>query len=201
MPYSYSALEPYIDEETVRLHHDKHLKTYVDKLNEILEEYPAYHSWTLDTILTNLYSMPENIRQKVRNNAGGVYNHNLVKIDNEYIPIKPYKKSNKRLEIQDAIEYNFGTVSNFYEAFKKSALDNFGSGYTWLVLDKNSKLKIVNTKNQDTVLELNLYPLLLIDVWEHAYYLKYNNLRSKYIDAFFYIINWNIVNEKYINFL
>lgn len=196
LQYPYSALEPYIDENTMMLHHDRHLKNYVDSLNAILKDYPEYHNFSLYTILTNLYSIDEKIRQKVKNNAGGVFNHNLY-----FDIISPYVKTNRRLEIQDAIISDFSSVNNFFETFKKNALDNFGSGYTNLVLDKNKKLKIINTKNQDAAIQLNLYPILLIDTWEHAYYLKYNNLRKEYIDAFFKLINWEKVNELYLSYL
>lgn len=196
LEYPYSALEPYIDEKTMMLHHDRHLKTYVDNLNQILKDYPMYHKFDLVTILKNLYSLDEKIRSKVKDNAGGVYNHNLY-----FDLISPYKKEDRRLEIEDAIIKDFSSVNNFFEQFKKSALDNFGSGYTFLVLDKNKILRIVNTKNQDTVLELNLCPILLIDVWEHAYYLKYNNLRGEYIDNFLKVVNWKKVNDLYLECL
>ncbi len=196
LTYPYSALEPHIDEKTMILHHDKHLKTYVDNLNDVLKDYPQYHNFDLETILRNLYSIDPKIREKVRNNAGGVYNHNLY-----FKLIEPYNKEDKRLEIEDAIIENFSSVNNFFEIFKKNAKNNFGSGYTFLVLDKNKMLKIVNTKNQDTVLEMNLCPLLLIDVWEHAYYLKYNNLRDEYIDNFLKVVNWKNVNERYLECL
>lgn len=192
LPYAYNAIEPYIDEETMKLHHDKHLQTYVDNLNKALEDYKEYHNWNLEKILFNIYSLPEEIQMVVRNNAGGVYNHNL------YFKILGGGKDTGMLS--KSIANEFGSIDEFYKRFKEAALSVFGSGYAWLVIDRNGKLRIVKTKNQDSVLEMNLYPILLCDVWEHAYYLKYNNRRGEYVDNFLNAVNWKNVEELYLNF-
>lgn len=196
LPYEYNALEPHIDEATMKLHHDKHLKTYVDNLNDAISSYPEFHNWYLETFLCNLYSLPIDLRTKVRNNAGGVYNHNLFfsLLNSPNINSIPFGN------LAEKIDKDFGSYENFKEQFKESALKQFGSGYTWLVIDRNKNLKIINTSNQNTPLELNLYPVLLIDVWEHAYYLKYNNRRNEYIDNFFSIINFQKAEELYNRF-
>lgn len=196
LPYEYNALEPHIDEATMKLHHDNHLKTYVDNLNDAISSYPEFHNWYLETFLCNLYSLPIDLRTKVRNNAGGVYNHNLFfsLLNSPNINSIPFGN------LAEKIDKDFGSYENFKEQFKESALKQFGSGYTWLVIDRNKNLKIINTSNQNTPLELNLYPVLLIDVWEHAYYLKYNNRRNEYINNFFSIINFQKAEELYNRF-
>lgn len=194
LPYNYDALEPYIDEETVRIHYNKHLKTYVDKLNETLETYTMYHNFSLETLLCNLDKLPRKIRESVRNNGGGVFNHNI------YFSILERKGSKKPIgNIEKAIQKEFNTYEQLVEKLRNEANNLFGSGYAWLAMDNNKRLKVVTTRNQDTVLAINLYPILLIDVWEHAYYLKYQNRRARYTDNFFNIINWEKVEENYNN--
>ena len=193
LEYEYNSLEPFIDEKTMRLHHDKHLETYITNLNNILEKYPMYHDWYLPTFLCNLASLPPDIQNGVRNNAGGVYNHNLY----FYLMINDATKNTPSPFMIDMISRDFENFDNFKELFKKSALNNFGSGYTWLTINRSGRLQIINTSNQNSTLELNLYPILLIDTWEHAYYLKYNNRRFEYIDNFFNIINWVNVEELF----
>lgn len=192
LPYAYNALEPYIDEETMKLHHDKHLQTYIDNLNKALENHKEYHNWNLEKILFNIYSLPEEIQTAVRNNAGGVYNHDL------YFKILGGGKDTGMLS--KSIINEFGSIDEFYKMFKDAAISVFGSGYAWLVIDRNGKFRIIKTKNQDCVLEMNLYPILLCDVWEHAYYLKYNNRRSEYVDNFLKAVNWKGVEDLYLNF-
>lgn len=199
LKFEYNALEPYIDEKTMELHHDKHLKTYIDNLNNILKDYTEFHSWYLPTIICNIHSLPENIQTKKKNNAGGVYNHNLFfsLLTNDNSKNKPSSF------MESIIEKDIGSYDLFKEKFKESALQVFGSGYAWLVINRNGKLQIITTKNQDCPLSMNLYPILLIDVWEHAYYLKYNNRRAEYIDNFFNVIDWseveNLYNRYFIN--
>lgn len=194
LEYPYNSLEPYITEEIMYYHHDKHLKTYIDNLNNILQNYPIYQKLTLKQILTNLYSFPEEIREKIKNNAGGVYNHNLYfKIINPYFVSK--NEDNKLLT---KINEEYKTLDNFLDIFKNMAKSVFGSGYTFLVLDKFNNLKLINRANQNTPLVNNLKPILLIDVWEHAYYLKYKNLRDEYINNFVKLINFDIANEEYL---
>ncbi len=200
LPYAYNALEPQIDEKTMKLHHDKHLGKYVENLNNILSNNTIYQSYTLEELICNISLMPCNIRQDIRNNAGGVYNHNLYfKI---MAPNKENSKPSSKLKILERITMEFGSFENFSKQFKECATKLFGSGYTWLVICKNErKLKIINTSNQDCVIEKGYFPLFLIDVWEHAYYLKYNNRRNEYIDNFMQIINFEYVNKRYCDFL
>jgi superoxide dismutase, Fe-Mn family len=192
LPYEYDALEPYIDTETMELHHNKHLKTYVDHLNAALKEYPQYHCWSLEELIRNSDRLPGSICTAVKNNAGGVYNHNF------YFNIMGNQNNEPTGTILSRILSCFGTFENFKADFKQAALDRFGSGYAWLACDRAGRLKIVSTANQDTVLPACLHPILLMDVWEHAYYLKYKNRRTDYIDNWFHVIDWKKV-ETHLN--
>ncbi len=194
--YPYDALEPYIDERTVTIHHNGHLQTYVNNLNNTLEPYEKYHSWPLEKLIIFNKLLPKKIQTPVKNNAGGVYNHNLY-----FSIMSPVSDKTQAVRLINDIEKQFGSYDEFRDKFKKSALDVFGSGYAWLAMDRNGHLKIVNTANQDTVLTLNLCPIFLIDVWEHAYYLKYQNKRINYIDNWFNIINWEMAEKNYLNCL
>lgn len=197
LPYSYDAMEPYIDKETMILHHDKHFKNYADSLNRALASYPKYYDWTLEKLLQSLIFLPKEIRDSVRNNGGGVFNHNLY-----FEGLKNMGSKNMPIgSLASKINEQYINFNNFYNIFKKKALDVFGSGYAWLVLDKNNNLDIIGTFNQDTVLDLNLCPIILIDVWEHAYYLKYHNRREEYIDNYRNIINWDKAEERFIKCL
>lgn len=189
LPYHCHALTPCISARTLFFHHNKHLQAYVDNLNKALASYPAYHQWNLEKLLTNLDGLPDEIRTAVHNNAGGVYNHQLyfdsmTGCRNEPCPIM--KKA-----IQDA----FGSCEEWKKQMKEAAVSQFGSGWAWLVTDGFGALKIVKTSNQDT--PLPLHPLLLVDVWEHAYYLQYQNRRPEYADNWFCLINWKKVAERY----
>src|SRR5690554_4103532 len=192
LPYDYDALEPYIDTETMHLHHDKHHQAYVNNLNSALENHPELHNKTLEDLLRNLNSLPNDIQTKVRNNGGGVFNHNLF--FDLMTPNSPKKPVGK---IAEAIDAKFGSFEKFKETFKKAAMDRFGSGWAWLVADKNNELMVVSTPNQDVPLQLEVKPLLLIDVWEHAYYLNYQNRRADYVENFFNIIDWEKVNKLF----
>ncbi|MCL1901191.1 MAG: superoxide dismutase [Firmicutes bacterium] len=185
LPYAYNALEPYIDEKTMRLHHDKHLGTYVNNLNDALKDYKELHNWTLEQLLYYSDRVPEKIRTAVLHNGGGVYNHNLFFANMS--PEKP--QSNAAGNLMRAIDQSFGGFDNFKTEFKNMALSVFGSGYTWLVLNDKCKLQILNTANQETVLPQNACPVMLIDVWEHAYYIKNYNVRANYIDNWFNVVN------------
>lgn len=191
LPYEYNALEPYIDEETVRLHHDKHLKAYIDNLNKFLEPYPQFHNWSLEKLIKNNHMLPQNIQIDVKNNAGGVYNHVFYFYQLGGKDGKPVGK------LALAINKYFGTYENFKEQLKTTAVSQFGSGYGWLAINKCGKLVIEKTANQDTVLTKGLLPLMLIDVWEHAYYLKYQYRRAEYAENIFKVIDWNVVNQLY----
>lgn len=192
LPYSYNALEPHIDAQTVEIHHNRHLKTYVDNLNAALKPYPQYQNMSLEQLLLNVDKLPSQISTAVKNNAGGVYNHNM------YFYTLGSAGSQPHGNVLNAINRDFGSYNNFKKEIKQSGLDRFGSGWAWLVLNPNGKLQIISTPNQDTPLPANMCPVLLVDVWEHAYYLKYKNLRADYLDNWFPIINWNMV-EKYYN--
>ncbi len=194
LPYAYDALEPYIDTKTMHLHHDRHLQTYVDNLNSALKDYPELHSWSLEQLIYNADRLPASIRQSVINNGGGVYNHIFY--------FNGMSNSETRSQagiLYNAIVRDFGSVEKFYDAFKKQALSVFGSGYAWLVVDQNGKLKIVTSANQDTPIAQNLCPVAGIDVWEHAYYLKHYNERAAYIDDWFNVVNWERSGELYKN--
>ncbi|MGV8163065.1 MAG: superoxide dismutase [Candidatus Nanoarchaeia archaeon] len=193
LPYAYNALEPYMDEATVKLHHDKHHQTYVDNLNLALDKHPELFKFKVEDLLKELNSIHEDIRLQVRNHGGGVWNHNLF-----WDILKKDVKVPK--EIAAAINKEFGGMDKFKEEFKKAALGQFGSGWAWLILN-NGKLEIVKTSNQDTPISEGKTPILTIDVWEHSYYLLYQNRRAEYVDKFFNIINWEEVNRRYLDAL
>ena len=195
LPYSYNSMEPYIDEKTMWLHHNRHLQTYIDNLNSTLEKYPQFQNWTLEELIMNVPSLPEEIKASVKNNAGGVYNHRFY-FSNLSNPASPQPFGT----LCEAIEKEFCSYRAFQDQFKASALSVFGSGYAWLVVNAAGKLCITTTANQDTPLPLGLLPVLNIDVWEHAYYLKHYNLRADYIDDWFHVINWNNANRNYMRY-
>ena len=194
LPYAYDALEPYIDTKTMHLHHDRHLQTYVDNLNSALKSYPEMHNWSLEQLIYNVDRLPSAIRQAVRNNGGGVYNHIFY-----FNGMSNAETRSNAGSLYNAIMRDFGSIEAFYEEFKKQALSVFGSGYAWLVADRNGKLKIVTSANQDTPIAQNLCPVVGIDVWEHAYYLKHYNERAAYIDDWFHVANWERAGELYKN--
>lgn len=186
LSYSYDALEPHIDAKTMEIHHSKHHQTYIDKLNDALEKHPEIADKSLIDLLSDLDSVPEDIRTTVRNNGGGHYNHSLFWT---YLTPDSKKPDN---EVAAAIDKAFGSFDDFKKEFKEAATSRFGSGWAWLIVDKDNNLKIVSTPNQDTPLA-DGRPILGLDVWEHAYYLNYQNKRPDYIDAFFNVINWETV--------
>ncbi|MPQ44550.1 superoxide dismutase [Clostridium tarantellae] len=196
LEYDYNALEPYIDEETVRFHHDKHQQTYTDNLNKALLNYPAAYDFTLPEILMNLDRIPEDVVEAVINNAGGVFNHQFYWESLASSQCDCTKEP--KIVLKEALIKAFGSLDNFKVKFKNAALGQFGSGWAWLVLDKNKELKIISTANQNCPLSNGEFPLLTVDVWEHAYYLKYQNRRADYLDNFFNIINWNKVEERFL---
>lgn len=190
LPYDYNALEPYIDEQTMQIHHQKHHQGYVDKLNAALDNYPELQEKKPEELISNLSAIPEDIRIVVRNNGGGHVNHSF------FWPLLK-KDVTCEGEIKAAIEKSFGSFDEFKTVFSEAAKNQFGSGWAWLVLDENGKLAVTSTPNQDNPLSENKKPILGIDVWEHAYYLKYQNKRPDYIENFFQVIDWNKVNEHY----
>lgn len=189
LPYAYDALEPFFDARTMEIHHTKHHQTYVDKLNAALEGHPVFADRSTEKLLCSLDEVPENIRTAVRNHGGGHANHSFF---------WPILKKNVPASgpACDAITRQFGSFAAFKEKFSSSAALHFGSGWAWLVRE-GSGLAIVTTTNQDSPLSLGKKPILGLDVWEHAYYLKYQNRRPEYIEAFFNVINWEKVNEHF----
>jgi len=187
LPYDYNSLEPFIDEETMRIHHTKHHQTYVDKLNAALNGHQEFEALSVDELLKNPDKVPEEIRTAVRNHGGGHSNHSFF---------WPLLKKNISFggAIGEGIIKQFGSFEKFRDDFSNRAAILFGSGWTWLTID-NGKLEIITTSNQDSPLSLGKTPILGLDVWEHAYYLKYQNRRPDYIKAFFEVINWEKVNE------
>lgn len=192
LPYDYNALEPYIDTKTMEVHHDKHHAGYTSKLNAALENNPEFFKKSIIEILTDLDAVPESIRTAVRNNGGGYYHHNIWW--EQFGPAKGGKPSGA---LADAINKKFGSFEEFQAEFKKSALAVFGSGWAWLVKDKNGNLSLVGTPNQDSPATLGFEPILCIDVWEHSYYLKYQNRRDEYIDNFWHVIDWEVVSKRF----
>ena len=190
LPYGYNALEPYIDEQTMMVHHDKHHQTYADKFNASLEGHSDLKNKSAEEIIQHLNAVPEAIRTAVRNFGGGFINHNF------FWPIMKNDSQQPDGEIAYAIVSKFGSFEEFKELFSNSAAGLFGSGWTWLVFN-GKELEVLNLPNQDSPLALGKIPLLAIDVWEHAYYLKYMNRRADYISAFMNVINWERVNELY----
>ncbi|MGY3765860.1 superoxide dismutase [Vagococcus vulneris] len=191
LPYAYDALEPYIDELTMKLHHDKHHNTYVTNLNAAIEKHPELGEKSIDELVADLNNVPEDIRTAVRNNGGGHANHSFF-----WEVMAPNAGGEPTGAIKGAIESAFGNYDTFKKEFKAAALSRFGSGWAWLV-DNNGQLEIVSTANQDSPLTDGKTPLIGIDVWEHAYYKKYSNVRPDYVDAFFNVINWEQVNKNY----
>ena len=190
--YKYDALEPYIDEETMTIHHSKHHATYVSNLNAALENYPELQNKSLEELISSLDSVPEVVRTAVRNNGGGHLNHSFFW---KLLKLNPDGKPTGALAT--AIDKELGGYDSFKEAFSKAATTRFGSGWAWLVVDKDGKLKITSTANQDSPVSEGLKPILTLDVWEHAYYLKYQNRRADYALNFFNVVDWDQVNKLY----
>ena len=190
LPYAYDALEPYIDTETMTIHHDKHHATYVANVNAALEKHPEIGE-DLEALLADVDSIPADIRQAVINNGGGHLNHAL------FWELLSPEKQEPTAQVLAAIEDAFGSFDEFKAVFTQAATTRFGSGWAWLVVNENGKLEVLSTANQDTPISQGKAPILALDVWEHAYYLKYRNVRPDYIKAFFDVINWEKVAELY----
>lgn len=192
LPYAYNALEPYIDEKTMRLHHDRHLQTYIDNLNKLMDENPALQQFSLEELLTRWCRLPQHLQIPVRNNAGGVFNHRFY-----FNSMKEPGAPCEAPRLFDEMSLQFKSPEDFKSQFKEAALSVFGSGYAWLV-SHGGRLKIITTATQNTP-PLNSMTLLLnIDVWEHAYYLKHYNMRAAYIDDWFHLINWEAVEGRFL---
>lgn len=194
LPYDYEALEPVIDAETMRLHHTKHHQTYVDKLNTALENYPDLQSLSVDDLLTQIDTLPTDLQLIVKNHGGGHANHSL------WWQIISPTGGDKNLRIDSPLEQalisSFGSLESFKKVFSEKALSVFGSGWAWLIKE-GDQLIVMTTPNQESPLMQGKYPLLGLDVWEHAYYLKYQNRRPEYIEAFWQVVNWSEVSRRY----
>jgi len=192
LPYAFDALEPFIDARTMEIHHDKHHQAYVTNLNQAVAAHPELGKQAVEELVKNLSTLPEDIRTAVRNNGGGHANHSLF-----WKTLAKNKGAAPGGEPGKAIEHKFGSYAAFRDQFTKAALGVFGSGWAWLSLDANRQLLIEPTPNQDSVLTTGHQPVFGIDVWEHAYYLKYQNKRPDYIAAFYNVIDWDAVSERY----
>lgn len=193
LPYSYDALEPHIDALTVEIHHDRHQATYLNNLNKALEGHEEVAKGkSIADLLSNLNDVPESIRTAVKNHGGGVYNHTLY-----WNTLGPNSGGQPTGELADAINGAFGSFENFKEKLTQASVGRFGSGWGWLVVDGKGNLEVINTLNQDCPLSEGKTPILCCDVWEHAYYLKYQNKRPDYVNNWWNVINWNEVSRLY----
>jgi Fe-Mn family superoxide dismutase len=191
LPYPKDALEPYIDALTMEIHHDKHHGGYVANANAALDKHPELQSMTVEELLRNIQSVPEDVRTTLRNNAGGHANHSMF-----WTIMGPGKGGQPTGALADAIQGTFGSFERFKEQFSQAAASRFGSGWAWLVM-QNGKLSIISTANQDNPLMDGLVPVMGLDVWEHSYYLKYQNRRPEYIAAWWNVVNWDEVARRF----
>lgn len=192
LPYDYDALEPHIDAETMKIHHTKHHQGYVDKLNTALEGHENLRAAPLDELIRHLDTLPDEIRTAVRNNGGGHANHSLF-----WEVMSPDGGGQPDGDLGDAIDASFGDFASFGKQFIEAASTRFGSGWAWLVLTRDAKLAVQSTANQDSPLMDGNVPILGLDVWEHAYYLKYQNRRADYITAWWNLVNWQEVGRRF----
>lgn len=191
LPYAYDALEPHIDEATMKLHHDKHHATYVEKTNGALEKHPELAEKTIEELVADLQAVPEDVRTVIRNNGGGHANHTFF-----WEILSPNGGGEPAGALKEAIEETFGSFDKFKEELSAAAVGQFGSGWGWLVLN-NGKLEVTSTANQDSPLTEGKTPIIGVDVWEHAYYLNYQNKRPAYLEAFWNVVNWEEAGKRY----
>lgn len=194
LSYAYNALEPFIDERTTQIHHDKHHAAYIKIVNDALANLPQFNNTTIEQLMTQLDQVPEDVRMKVRNNGGGHYNHSLF-----WTVMSPNPTGEQRKPIgavSELINTTFGSLEKLQELFSAAAMGRFGSGWVWLTLD-GGRLKIEDSANQDNPLMEGRTPILGLDVWEHAYYLKYQNVRADYVKAWWNVVNWTEVERRY----
>jgi len=191
LPYAYNALEPHIDEQTMHLHHDKHHAAYVTKLNGAVEKHPDLQKKSPEELIRNLHSLPEDIRGVVRNNGGGHVNHTMF-----WQIMGPNKGGAPSGAIADAINKTFGSFDAFKEKFEAAGANQFGSGWAWLVRTKSGEFQVKSTANQDNPMTNGEFPVMGNDVWEHAYYLKYQNRRPDYLKAWWNVVNWDEINKR-----
>jgi superoxide dismutase, Fe-Mn family len=192
LPYAYEALEPHIDARTMQFHHDKHHATYVKNLNAALDKHPELKGRTVEELLRRLNQVPVDIRTTVRNNGGGHVNHSMF-----WKIMKPQGGGEPTGEIATAINQTFGNFAAFKKQFNEAGAARFGSGWVWLVRSRNGKLEITTTANQDNPITEGKYPILGNDVWEHAYYLNYQNRRADYLEAWWNVVNWDEINKRF----
>ena len=192
LPYEYNALEPHIDEQTMHLHHDKHHATYVTNANAAIEKHPELASKSVEDLLWGINEVPEDIRTAIRNNAGGHSNHSIF-----WTIMGPGGGGNPPGRVGEGIKTTFGSYNAFKEQLQKAGVGQFGSGWAWLLVDKGGKLSIKSYPNQDSPYMEGLTPILGVDVWEHAYYLKYQNKRADYIAAWWNTLNWEAINARF----
>jgi superoxide dismutase, Fe-Mn family len=192
LPYAYNALEPHIDEQTMRFHHDKHHAAYVNNLNGAIAKHPELKGKSAEDLLRNLNSIPEDIRTVVRNNGGGHVNHTMF-----WEIMGPNGGGEPTGAIAAAIQKSFGDFASFKKQFNEAGAKRFGSGWAWLVRTQDGKLQVINTANQDSPFFEGNYPILGNDVWEHAYYLKYQNRRADYLNAWWNVVNWQAVEARF----
>ena len=192
LPYDYNALEPYIDEETMHLHHDKHHQAYVNNLNTALQGQSQFENMSVDDLMRNINSVPESIRTAVRNNGGGHANHSMY-----WQIMKPNGGGEPTGDLANAINSAFGSFDQFKAAFNDAGAKRFGSGWAWLVIGADGKLAVTSSANQDSPLMEGQYPVMGNDVWEHAYYLKYQNRRPDYLAAWWNVVNWDEIAKRY----
>lgn len=192
LPYEYDALTPALDEQTLYFHHDRHYQAYVDNLNAILADYPELQKKSLKELLTGLEELPVPIRVGIRNNGGGVFNHELY-----FDAMRSPMGQEPTGELAKAMERDFGSQKMWQEQMEQAAVSKFGSGWAWLLTDKDGRLSVVQTANQDVPDLTEYLPLFLVDVWEHAYYLQYQNRRADYVAGWFTLINWRKAQKRY----
>lgn len=192
LPYGYDSLAPYIEKEIMVYHHDRHYAAYVEKLNSLLKTCPEFHDCTLKELILRCEELPENLQKGVFNNAGGVFNHELF-----FALMTPDAHQKPKGALGKRIDKEFGDFDAFKKRFTEEGVNRFGSGYAWLACDEKGKLSVFSLPNQNTPLNLGYCPLLLCDVWEHAYYLQYKNLRKTYIENWFEVVNWRAVEKIY----
>jgi len=192
LPYGYDSLEPYIDTQTMTLHHDKHHAAYVNNLNAALEKHPELSGKSAEELIRDLGAVPEDIRTTVRNNGGGHVNHSMF-----WTIMKPNGGGEPAGKLADALRQNFGDFETFKKQFNEAGAKQFGSGWAWLVRGREGKLQITSTANQDNPMSQGAYPILGNDVWEHAYYLKYQNRRPEYLAAWWNVVNWDAIAKRF----
>ena len=192
LPYDYTALEPHIDEQTMHLHHDKHHQAYVDNLNKAVQGQAQFENLSVEDLLRRINEVPAEIRTVVQNNGGGHANHSMY-----WQIMTPNGGGAPTGELADAINAAFGSFDNFKTAFNDAGVKRFGSGWAWLVLGQDGKLAVTSTANQDSPLMSGQFPVMGNDVWEHAYYLKYQNRRADYLNAWWNVVNWDEIARRY----